>query len=49
MNKYFVCQDSMCPGTEFNTYGEAYAYLNEMRRKDFSAWYCARIYGPGLD
>ncbi len=49
MNKFFVIQNSMCPGTEFATYLEAREYLNVMRLLFPKDWTEGLVLGPGLD
>lgn len=46
---YYVVSDAQDPGSEFDTWSEAAAYLNEMRRKYPDAWQDGRILGPGCE
>ena len=48
MDKYFVVQDQKCPGTEFDSYGEARDYLVSMQKKNPMLWNDGRILGPNL-
>lgn len=48
MEKFYVCQDSKCPGTEFDTYEEACEYLRDCRKKT-NEYDEGFIEGPGCD